>query len=130
MLFRSLRATEAAMLLVDASAGVEVGTEKNWQYMEKIGFPRIIFLNKMNKENVNFDKVVEELQEKFGKKVIPFSIPIGEGPDFKGIVDVIFQHAYTYDKGKATEIELDMNYIKCQCEKDMNNKKTQKDFRG
>lgn len=103
----ALRATEAAMLLVDASAGVEVGTEKNWQYMEKIGFPRIIFLNKMDKENVNFDKVVKELQEKFGKKVIPFSIPIGEGPDFKGIVDVIFQHAYTYDKGKATEIELD-----------------------
>lgn len=103
----ALRATEAAMLVVDASAGIEVGTEKDWNYMEKIGFPRIIFLNKMDKENVSFDKVVEELRARFGKKVIPFSLPIGEGPDFKGVVDVIFQHAFTYEKGKSTEIELD-----------------------
>lgn len=103
----ALRATEAAMLVVDASAGIEVGTEKDWNYMEKIGFPRIIFLNKMDKENVSFDKVVEDLRARFGKKVIPFSLPIGEGPDFKGVVDVIFQHAFTYEKGKSTEIELD-----------------------
>lgn len=103
----ALRATEAAMLVVDASAGIEVGTEKDWNYMEKIGFPRIIFLNKMDKENVSFDKVVDDLRARFGKKVIPFSIPIGEGPDFKGVVDVIFQHAFTYEKGKSKEIDLD-----------------------
>ncbi len=105
--YSALRASEAALLVVDATSGIEVGTELIWKYTEKISLPRIIFVNKIDEENVSFDKVLDELQSQFGQKVIPFTIPIGEGADFKGVTDVIFQQGYEYKDGKATEVKLD-----------------------
>jgi len=85
----ALRVADGAVILVDASSGVEVGTEKAWKYTSDAGVPRIIFVNKMDKENVNFNKIIEDLKENFGNKVIPIAIPIGEGHAFKGFVNVI-----------------------------------------
>ena len=87
--FGALRVASGAVVVVDASAGVEVGTEKAWKYLEERNLPRIIVLNKMDKENVNFDDLLEELREKFGKKVVPFALPIGEGESFKGYIDIV-----------------------------------------
>ncbi|WP_416197306.1 MAG: elongation factor G [Sporanaerobacter sp.] len=88
-MYGALRASEAAIILVDASAGVEVGTEKAWQYTEKHKIPKMIFLNKMDKENVSFEKVLDQLKENFGDKIVPFTLPIGEAENFKGLVDII-----------------------------------------
>lgn len=88
-MYGALRASEAAIILVDASAGVEVGTEKAWQYTEKHKIPKMIFLNKMDKENVSFEKVLAQLKENFGDKIVPFTLPIGEAENFKGLVDII-----------------------------------------
>lgn len=87
--FGALRVAGGAVVLVDASSGIEVGTEKAWTYCEKRNMPRIIFVNKMDKENVNYVKVIRELKDKFGKKVAPFAIPLGESDDFKGFINVV-----------------------------------------
>lgn len=110
--YSALRAAEAALLVIDATSGIEVGTELIWKYTEKIDLPRIIFVNKIDDENVSFRKVMEQLEEEFGKKVIPFTIPIGEGPEFRGVTDVIFQKGYEYKDGKPVEIELNLEQIK------------------
>ena len=102
----ALRAAESALLVVDATAGIEVGTEKTWKYCEQIDLPRIIFVNKIDDEHVSFKKVVEEIKERFGQKVIPFTIPIGEGTEFKGVTDVIFQKGYHYENGRPSPAEL------------------------
>ncbi len=111
-IFGALRAAEAALLVIDATSGIEVGTEKSWKYCEQIDLPRIIFVNKIDDENVNFRRVLEEIEEKFGKKVIPFSIPIGEGSDFVGITDIIFQKGYHYENGIPTPVELKVDQQK------------------
>lgn len=102
----ALRAAEAALLVVDATSGIEVGTEKTWDYCEQIELPRIIFVNKIDDEHVSYKKVVEDIKERFGQKVIPFTIPIGEGVDFKGVTDVIFQKGYHYENGVPAPAEL------------------------
>lgn len=104
--YGALRVCEAAIILIDASSGIEVGTEKTWKYTEKKGIPKMIFLNKMDKENVNFNKVLNQIKEEFGDKVIPFTLPIGQAENFKGVVDVINQVAKEYNgkESKKTEI--------------------------
>lgn len=110
--YGALRATESAMIVIDATSGIQVGTELVWKYCEDIDLPRIIFINKIDGENVNFRKLMEEIEEKFGKKVVPFSTPIGEGADFLGVTDVIFQKGYSYEEGTPKEIELNHDQFK------------------
>ncbi len=78
-----------AVLVVDASAGVEIGTEKAWRLLEERNIPRIIFINKMDKGAINYKKILMELKDKFGKKIAPFCIPLGEGEEFKGFINVV-----------------------------------------
>lgn len=87
--FSSLRVAGGAVIMVDASSGIEVGTEKAWRYCEDRKMPRIIFINKMDRENIDYVKVIRELKDTFGKKVAPFAVPWGLGPDFKGFVNVV-----------------------------------------
>lgn len=110
--YSSLRAAESAILVVDATSGIEVGTEMVWKYCEEIDLPRIIFVNKIDGENVNFRRLMEDLETQFGKKVLPFSIPIGEGEEFQGVTDVIFQKGFKYENGQPTEIELNHDQVK------------------
>ncbi|MEB3072967.1 elongation factor G [Parvimonas sp. C2] len=104
--YSSLRASEAALVILDAQNGIEVGAEKVLKYTESIELPRIIFVNKMDKENVNFAKVVSDLHITFGKKVIPFTLALGEGENFKGIIDVLNKKAYEYDGFERKEVEI------------------------
>ncbi|MCD1146831.1 elongation factor G [Peptoniphilus sp. KCTC 25270] len=108
----ALRAAEAALMIIDATAGIQVGTERMWKYTEKIDLPRIIFVNKIDGENVNFRNLMEEIEEKFGKKVIPFSVPIGEGENFIGVTDVIFQKGFKYENGAPNEVDLTHDQLK------------------
>ncbi len=109
--YNVLRACEAALAVIDASSGIEVGTEKVLNYTEKIELPRIIFINKIEKENVNFSKVISDLRVAYGKKVIPFTLTLGEGESFKGIIDVLNKKAYEYDKGNKKEVAIPENRV-------------------
>ncbi len=103
-MYGAKRASEGSVLVVDASSGIEVGTEKAWKNLEKYTTPRIIFLNKMDKEDIEFDRLVMELKEKFDEKIIPCALPIGQADGFKGFISVLDRKAYEYN-GKERKIE-------------------------
>ncbi len=109
--YSALRASEAALVVIDASSGIEVGTEKVLSYTHDIELPRIIFANKMDKENVNLHKLVGELRDKYGKIIVPFTLPIGEGSSFNGIVDVLNKVAYDNSTGERKEIPIPEDMI-------------------
>lgn len=102
----ALRVAGGAIIMVDATSGVEVGTEKAWKYTEERKMPKIIFINKMDKENVNYDKLIKELRDNFGKKIAPFAIPIGEQDDFKGFVNVVDMVGREYNGKECVDVEV------------------------
>ncbi|MEX2136444.1 MAG: elongation factor G [Chloroflexota bacterium] len=102
----ALAAVDAAILVVDASAGVEVGTEEVWRLAEERKLPRFIFVNKMDRENANYDAVLDGLKTKFGPKIAPVYLPIGSADSFRGYIDVIEQHANVYEGGKPSEAPI------------------------
>jgi len=102
----ALRVAGGAIIMVDATSGVEVGTEKAWKYTEERKMPKIIFINKMDKENVNYDKLINELRDTFGKKIAPFAIPIGEGEGFKGFVNVVDMVGREYNGKECVDVDV------------------------
>jgi len=89
----SLRAADGAVVVVSAASGVEVGTELVWKYADDRALPRILFVNKIDRENADFFKTVEQLQSKFGRKCVPIQLPIGAESKFEGVVDLISKAA-------------------------------------
>ena len=100
----AIRVSEGAVIVVCAASGVEVGTEQVWGYSEEAGFARLIFLNKMVRENADFYQTVEQIQAKFGAKCIPIRLPIGAQSDFQGTVDLLTMNAYLGSPAKEAEI--------------------------
>ncbi len=84
----ALRVVEAAAILVDATSGVDVGTERGWSMCEEAGLARLIVINKMDRENADFNRNVADIQATFGRQCIPFQIPLGQAADFAGVVSV------------------------------------------
>jgi len=102
----ALAAVDAAIVVIDASAGVEVGTEEVWRMAEERKLPRFVFINKMDRENANYDAVLDQLKTRFGPKIAPVYLPIGSAESFRGYVDVIEQHANVYEGGKPKEVPI------------------------
>jgi len=100
---QSLRVVECAVLVVDAVSGVQVGTDAAWREADSEQLPRMVFVNKMERENADFGKTFEQLRSRRGTGVVALSIPIGAEGGFKGVVDVISQTAVLDDKSGATE---------------------------
>ena len=88
-LITSAQVSEAVCMVVDAVAGVEVGTQLQWKSLREKGLGRFIFVNKMDKENVNWTKTVESLQKAFGNHAVPVQFPIGQSDSFSGVVDLV-----------------------------------------
>jgi elongation factor G len=84
-----LRAVDVAIIVLSSVSGIQVGTEKSWSSVNKSKLPRAFYINKLDRENSDFDKTLEELKEKFGMSVVPIQYPIGMENNFKGIVNVI-----------------------------------------
>ena len=96
-LISATRVVEAGIIVVSAQASVEVGTQKAWDYLEEK--PRIVFINKMDRENADFNKVLSDLKDYFGDAIVPFTLPIGAADTFVGVVDLLTKTAYQYEKG-------------------------------
>jgi len=94
---QALAVVKGAVLMVDASKGVEVGTERVWRELRKRHIPTVIYVNKMDKENVAFDKVLDSIRDNLGKKTVPFCWPIGKSENFEGFVNVIEMKARIFD---------------------------------
>lgn len=105
----ALRVVDTVAFVVSAVDGVEVQHEVIWELADQYHLPRIVFINKMDRENANFDKVIADLKEKFGANFVPVQIPIGSFSTFTGIVDIINQKAYTGEgKGKEAPVPDDL----------------------
>jgi len=105
----ALRVADGAVVLVDSVAGVEVGTEITWQYCDQFGLPRFAVINKMERDNANFQKVVASLQEFSAIRVIPVQLPWGEKQAFQGVIDLLSMKAY---KGNSkTPVEIPADYL-------------------
>jgi len=102
----ALAAVDAAIVVVDASAGVEVGTEEVWKLAEERKLPRFVFINKMDRENANYEATLEALKARFGPKIAPVYLPIGVANAFRGYIDVIEQHANVYEAGQPKEVPI------------------------
>src|SRR6266480_2220969 len=99
-------AADGAVVVVSATGGVEVGTEKVWDYAEERGVPRMFFVSLMDKEHADFEKVYHQIKDRLTAKVIPVEIPVGEGPDFHGIINLFSKKCHLYKKGtKAGEYD-------------------------
>ena len=85
----ALRVVEGAVILVAATSGVDVGTERAWSMCEAQGLPRVIFVNKMDRENASFARCVSDIQGTFGNQCVPFQIPIGDAEEFTGVISVV-----------------------------------------
>src|SRR5262245_61422214 len=109
----AMSAAEAAIVVVDGVAGVEVVTEKVWQYADEINLPRVIVVSRMDRERANHESTLESLRAAFGRQVMPVQIPIGSEKNLKGVIDLVTMKAYTYEmggsgKGKEGPVPADL----------------------
>src|SRR5581483_6421045 len=108
-----LPVVDAALVVVDGVAGVEVVTQRVWNYCEEYNTPRVIVASRMDRERADADRVLESLTNAFGRNVIPLELPIGKEKSLSGVVDLVSMKAYTYElggngKGKESEIPANM----------------------
>lgn len=106
----AVRVADAAVIVVGATSGVEVGTEKVWEYCEERGIPRMFFVSMIDKEHADFTGVYRQIRALLTPAVVPVEIPIGEGPDFRGIINLFSRRAHFYtpdgQKGEYTHGEI------------------------
>ena len=104
----AIRVADLALILVDAVSGVEVGTELVWNFAEEQGLPRMIVVNKMNRENASLERVLEPLRGTFGQNIVPVHLPIGAEGGFNGVVDLVKMRAFVGPDKKGGEIPPDL----------------------
>ena len=103
-----LRAAEAALIAIDAVSGVQVGTEFAWRFADELQQPRAIVVNRMDRDNADFSRTVQQVQSLWGQKCLPVQVPIGAQQAFKGIVDLIAMKAYAGEKAEEQDIPGDL----------------------
>ncbi|HEX2060868.1 MAG TPA: elongation factor G [Thermoanaerobaculia bacterium] len=105
----AMRVADSAAVVVSGVTGVEVTTEKVWKFAEEFALPRVIIVNKLDRERASFSRTLEALQKKFGKNIVPIQLPIGEEKDFSGVIDLVSMKAYRYQhdgSGKHEAIDI------------------------
>ena len=102
----SLRVSDGAVLLVCGVAGVEVQTEKVWKFCQEFNLPRIIVINKLDRERANFSRALESIRQRFGRKAVPIQMPIGQEKGFHGTIDLIGKKAYLFKDDGSGKYEL------------------------
>jgi elongation factor G len=109
----SLPVVDAAIVVVDGVAGVEVVTQRVWNYCEEFKTPRLIVVNRMDRERADAARVLESVEKAFGRNVVPIELPVGAEKSLSGVIDLVRMKAYTYEmggngKGKETEIPANL----------------------
>jgi len=108
-----LRAADAAVVVIDAVAGVEVQTEKVWEYASEFELPRLMVINKMDRDNASFERTLASIEEMVGRSGIPIQLPIGAEREFSGVIDLLTSKAYIYERdgsGKFRTADIPAEY--------------------
>ncbi len=100
----AMRVADGALIVVDSVAGLEVGTEMALQYSEQFNLPRMLLINKMERDNANFQKALQSVQDHIETRLLPLQLPWGEKSDFKGVIDLLTMKAFEGDKKAGVEI--------------------------
>jgi elongation factor G len=100
----AVRVSDGVVVVLDAVSGVEVGTELVWGFADEQNLPRLVFVNKMDRENASFTRTLEQLGQKFEGNMIPVQLPVGSESQFKGVVDLVSMKAYLGDKAEEGKI--------------------------
>lgn len=95
-------AADAALVVVSGTSGVEVGTEKVWEYTSERGIPRLVFISLLDKDNADFERVYQDIKDNLTPRVVPIEIPVGEGPEFRGIINLFSKRCHLYKRGTRT----------------------------
>ncbi len=107
-------AADAALIAVSATSGVEAGTEEVWRYATERGIPRLFVASMMDKENASFEDIIEGIKKHLTASVVPIQLPVGEGPEFKGIIDLFSKKCHMYSPGTKTgeyqEVDVPSEY--------------------
>ena len=102
----ALRVADGAVIVVDGVSGVEVQTEKAWSVCEELSLPRIVAVNRLDRDRASLDRTLESLRQTLGRTIVPIQLPIGEEKNFTGVVDLVSMKAYTFAgdaSGKMSE---------------------------
>jgi len=99
----AVHAADAAVIVISGVGGVEVGTEKVWELCDQLHLPRIIFVSQMDKERADFERVFDDVKAHLSPKVVPVEIPVGNGPDFHGIINLLTGKTHFYRKGTKSD---------------------------
>jgi elongation factor G len=102
----ALRVADAALVVVDAVAGVEVQTEKVWGYAEEYGIPRLLIVNRMDRERASFARALESVQRSFGRSVVPLVVPLGEEKSFTGVAELLAEKADVYGDDQSGKFQV------------------------
>jgi elongation factor G len=103
----AVRVSDCALVVVDGVNGIEVQTERTWNYANEFHLPRFLVITKLDKERADFEHAVETAADSFHRSIVPFTLPIGKEENFRGVIDVVHQKAYEFDEaGKAKEIPI------------------------
>ncbi len=100
--------TDGAVVVICAASGVEVGAELHWSFLDESSKARMVFVNKMDRDNASFDRTLESLRTKFEVTFVPVTLPIGSQASFAGVVDLVSMRAYMGDKGTEADIPAEM----------------------
>jgi elongation factor G len=109
----TLVAADAAIIVIDATSGVEPHTEKMWGIAEELELPRAIVINKLDRDRASFERALESVHARFGRNAVPIQLPLGHDKDFHGVIDLIRMKAYLYTPdgdGKSREAEIPAEY--------------------
>ncbi len=103
--YGALRVMDGALLLISAESGVKAQTERVWQWVEQYGLPRVVVMNEMDHERANFAQALATAQKAFDNKLVPVHVPIGEGAQFRGAIDLIRMRAFVYQPDLSGSVE-------------------------
>jgi elongation factor G len=104
----ALRAADLALIVVCGASGVQVGTEFAWQFADEVSVPRAVFINRMDRENADFNGTLEQVRGNWGQKCVPLQIPIGSQQALKGVIDLLTMKAYVGEKGEQQEVPSEL----------------------
>ena len=102
------RVVDGGIVVVDAVAGVQVGTDSVWKKLDELETPRLVFVNRMERENADFERVLDQLRERYGKRVVPLTIPVGSEHSFGGVVELIGRRVFLGDEPPSTAVPSDV----------------------
>jgi elongation factor G len=98
------RVADAGLVVIDGVSGAQVGTEQDWRALDERTLPRLVVINKLDRENANYERVLDQLRERYGKGVVPLTIPVGRENHFQGVVDLLTRTAYLGDASASADV--------------------------